>query len=295
MKPDLWTEAFLDTMRLAGDPPADAAIDAIFTHGEIAAVNRLMDDYYRAVRGPIEAHGGTVVQLLGDGVMCAFGVPRVAEDDAIRAVRSAVGVQRAFREFVRAHGEVAGKVLEHGGFPGVDIVCPQKAVISRRRRLRLELGREVVAPRAVLLELAARVQLCVGEDGQGAGALAQSVEAGGDVRSPEVLPALRVRHVSGATRNKISDGSLMRVIAGEFRSRRLASVEGLETRPTPDSLRETLFNILGASVEGCVFLDAYAGTGAVGMMTIWKSRLARRKRSGDTKSARNPAPPCCPK
>ena len=40
---------------------------------------------------PVEAHGGTVVQLLGDGVMCAFGVPRVAEDDAIRAVRAAVG------------------------------------------------------------------------------------------------------------------------------------------------------------------------------------------------------------
>ncbi|HKD08205.1 MAG TPA: 16S rRNA (guanine(966)-N(2))-methyltransferase RsmD [Bryobacteraceae bacterium] len=66
----------------------------------------------------------------------------------------------------------------------------------------------------------------------------------------------------------------MRVIAGEFRSRRLASVEGLDTRPTPDRLRETLFNILGASVEGCVFLDAYAGTGAVGIEAL--SRGARR-------------------
>jgi tetratricopeptide (TPR) repeat protein/ketosteroid isomerase-like protein len=66
------------------------------------SVNRVMDAYYRAVRGPVEAAGGTVVQLLGDGVLCAFGIPRIAEDDALRAVRAAVGIQRAFREFLQA-------------------------------------------------------------------------------------------------------------------------------------------------------------------------------------------------
>lgn len=66
----------------------------------------------------------------------------------------------------------------------------------------------------------------------------------------------------------------MRVIAGEFRSRRLISVEGLTTRPTSDRLRETLFNILGARVQGCVFVDAYAGTGAVGIEAL--SRGARQ-------------------
>jgi class 3 adenylate cyclase len=72
------------------------------------SVSRVMDRYHRAVRAPVEAHGGTVVQLLGDGVMCAFGVPHVAEDDAIRAVRAAVGIQHAFREFAREHHEVVG-------------------------------------------------------------------------------------------------------------------------------------------------------------------------------------------
>ncbi len=74
------------------------------------SVSRVMDHYYRAVRAPVEAHGGTVVQLLGDGVMCAFGVPRVAEDDAIRAVRAAVGMQEAFRQFAGAERDVVGNV-----------------------------------------------------------------------------------------------------------------------------------------------------------------------------------------
>src|SRR5262245_4689583 len=74
------------------------------------SVSRLMDRYHRTVRGPIEAHGGTVVQLLGDGVMCAFGVPRVAEDDAIRAVRAAVAVQRAFRGFALEERALVGDV-----------------------------------------------------------------------------------------------------------------------------------------------------------------------------------------
>jgi 16S rRNA (guanine966-N2)-methyltransferase len=66
----------------------------------------------------------------------------------------------------------------------------------------------------------------------------------------------------------------MRVIGGEFRSRRLKSLPGLDTRPTPDRLRETLFNVLGEGIEDCVFVDLYAGTRAVGIEAL--SRGARR-------------------
>jgi 16S rRNA (guanine966-N2)-methyltransferase len=66
----------------------------------------------------------------------------------------------------------------------------------------------------------------------------------------------------------------MRVIGGEFRSRRLKSLPGLNTRPTPDRLRETLFNILVPGIADRVFLDLYAGTGAVGIEAL--SRGARR-------------------
>jgi 16S rRNA (guanine966-N2)-methyltransferase len=65
----------------------------------------------------------------------------------------------------------------------------------------------------------------------------------------------------------------MRVIAGEFRSRCLKSLPGLATRPTPDRLRETLFNILASRIEGSTFLDGYAGTGSVGIEAL--SRGAR--------------------
>jgi len=60
----------------------------------------------------------------------------------------------------------------------------------------------------------------------------------------------------------------MRVIAGQFRSRRLETVAGLKTRPTSDQLRETLFNVLGARVAGAVFADCYAGSGAVGVEAL---------------------------
>jgi 16S rRNA (guanine(966)-N(2))-methyltransferase RsmD len=66
----------------------------------------------------------------------------------------------------------------------------------------------------------------------------------------------------------------MRVIAGDFRSRRLKTVPGFDTRPTPDRLRESLFNILSSRIEGATFLDAYAGTGAVGIEAL--SRGAAR-------------------
>ena len=60
----------------------------------------------------------------------------------------------------------------------------------------------------------------------------------------------------------------MRVIAGEFRSRRLESPRGMATRPTSDKLRETLFNVLGPRVVGAKFVDLYAGSGAVGIEAI---------------------------
>ena len=65
----------------------------------------------------------------------------------------------------------------------------------------------------------------------------------------------------------------MRVIAGKYRSRRLQTLRGTALRPSSDRLRETLFNILGAAIEGAVFVDLFAGSGAVGIEAL--SRGAR--------------------
>jgi 16S rRNA (guanine(966)-N(2))-methyltransferase RsmD len=65
----------------------------------------------------------------------------------------------------------------------------------------------------------------------------------------------------------------MRVIGGKFRSRPLNSANKLRVRPTSDKLRETLFNVLGPAVKESLFVDLYAGTGAVGIEAV--SRGAR--------------------
>ena len=65
----------------------------------------------------------------------------------------------------------------------------------------------------------------------------------------------------------------MRIISGTYRGLRLRTLKGGNLRPTTDQLRETLFDVLGPSVEGATFLDAYAGTGAVGLEAL--SRGAR--------------------
>jgi 16S rRNA (guanine966-N2)-methyltransferase len=60
----------------------------------------------------------------------------------------------------------------------------------------------------------------------------------------------------------------MRVISGQYRSRVLIAPKGRDTRPTSDRLRETLFNVLAPRIEGAVFVDLYAGSGAVGIEAL---------------------------
>jgi len=66
----------------------------------------------------------------------------------------------------------------------------------------------------------------------------------------------------------------MRIVAGTLRSRQLKSLKGLALRPTSDRLRETLFNILGARVEGSRFLDLFAGSGAIGIEAISRGAVS---------------------
>ncbi len=57
----------------------------------------------------------------------------------------------------------------------------------------------------------------------------------------------------------------MRIIGGALRGRTLKTLRGAKTRPTAAQLRQTLFDVLGESIRGSLFLDAYAGSGSVGI------------------------------
>ncbi len=66
----------------------------------------------------------------------------------------------------------------------------------------------------------------------------------------------------------------MRVIAGEARSLPLKAPEGIDTRPTTDRIKETLFNILQGDIPGSIFIDLCSGSGSIGIEAI--SRGAKR-------------------
>jgi class 3 adenylate cyclase/tetratricopeptide (TPR) repeat protein len=59
------------------------------------AVRELVSRYFDEMRAVLESHGGTVEKYIGDAVMAVFGLPTVHEDDALRAVRAALGMQSA--------------------------------------------------------------------------------------------------------------------------------------------------------------------------------------------------------
>jgi 16S rRNA (guanine966-N2)-methyltransferase len=66
---------------------------------------------------------------------------------------------------------------------------------------------------------------------------------------------------------------VLRVVAGEFRGRRLEAPAGSDTRPTADRVREAVFSMLG-TVEGLVVLDLYAGSGALGIEALSRGAAA---------------------
>lgn len=60
----------------------------------------------------------------------------------------------------------------------------------------------------------------------------------------------------------------MRIIAGKYRNSRLKAPKGQETRPTLDSVKEAIFNILQAQIEDCFFLDLFSGSGSMGLEAL---------------------------
>ena len=60
----------------------------------------------------------------------------------------------------------------------------------------------------------------------------------------------------------------MRVIAGSAKHLNLKTIEGMDTRPTTDRIKETLFNMIQTDIPGCRFLDLFSGSGAIGIEAL---------------------------
>ena len=81
------------------------------------------------------------------------------------------------------------------------------------------------------------------------------------------------RRSRGCNGYKNLDKKSMRIIGGERRKKKLISVPGLDTRPTSDRVKETLFNIIQSRVRGASVLDLFAGTGALGLEALSRGAL----------------------
>ena len=81
---------------------------------------------------------------------------------------------------------------------------------------------------------------------------------------------IKCRKISGTL---LIIGVKMRVIAGKARRTNLVTLEGLDTRPTTDRIKETMFNMINSDIYDCRFLDLFAGSGGIGIEAL--SRGAR--------------------
>jgi len=101
------------------------------------------------------------------------------------------------------------------------------------------------------------------------------------------MALLLLFYMGGQSESGIRRFGNMRVIAGKYRGRTLRTLRGSATRPTSDRLRETLFNVLTAgnpeALENTVWLDLFAGTGAVGIEAL--SRGAKQVYFVETSAA----------
>ena len=70
----------------------------------------------------------------------------------------------------------------------------------------------------------------------------------------------------------------MRVIAGSAKRLQLKTLEGMDTRPTTDRIKETLFNMISPGLFDSMFLDLFAGSGGIGIEARKKRFLWNRTR-----------------
>ena len=91
-------------------------------------------------------------------------------------------------------------------------------------------------------------------------------------------PQARKRDESGvrATPSRGAQSRVIRIIGGSWRGRRFRFADVPDIRPTPDRVRETLFNWLGTRVNGARCFDVFAGSGALGLEALSRGAMSVR-------------------
>ena len=101
------------------------------------------------------------------------------------------------------------------------------------------------------------------------------MNAEGGTRNAEQAPALLFRVPPSAFRvGKGAGLGFVRIIAGDFKGRRLKTPAGDSVRPTADRVREAWFSILQRSIRGARVLDLFAGSGALGLESLSRGATA---------------------
>src|SRR6476619_3718051 len=77
------------------------------------ALREVLAIYFEAMSAVLVRHGGTIEKYIGDAIMAVFGLPRLHEDDALRAVRAALAMQQALRTLNAELQERWGVQLEN--------------------------------------------------------------------------------------------------------------------------------------------------------------------------------------
>ncbi|MFL6127681.1 MAG: adenylate/guanylate cyclase domain-containing protein [Mycobacteriales bacterium] len=97
-------------------------------HVDPESVRELLNRYFDEMRQVLERHGGVVEKYIGDAIMAVFGLPRVHEDDALRAVRATADMQRALVELnAELHGTWGVRLANRTGVNTGEVVAGDAA------------------------------------------------------------------------------------------------------------------------------------------------------------------------
>ncbi|HUF60340.1 MAG TPA: adenylate/guanylate cyclase domain-containing protein [Actinomycetota bacterium] len=101
-------------------------------HLDPESLRGAMERYFERMQAVLESHGGTVEKFIGDAIMAVFGVPRVHEDDAVRAVRAVAEMRDALETLNRdLEAELGIRIVVRTGVNTGEVVAGERAADQR--------------------------------------------------------------------------------------------------------------------------------------------------------------------